>query len=331
MNNVTIIGAGLAGCESALLLSSHGFNVKLYDSKPEKLLPVYNLESYAELVCNSSMGKASNSTPLGLLLYELKLFGSKLVCIAESCRVKDKFFFAVDKKKFSRAVTDALISTGVTIYNKHMQDIPQDDVVIIATGPLTDEVLISKLSRLCNIKEYHFFDASSPIININTVDLRNKDIKKVTDDLYCVLLSEQVVKEFCRELANTEYVIHNNIDDNLDYEKCQSIEKLAKMGIEKLVNARFINEYSNQPSLLLRRENGFENGFILVGCMTTLPHIDQRRIFSMLPGFNNIRFEKYGRMHRNTFVHSPGLLNSFYQVSDSNLYIVGQLSGGKPP
>lgn len=327
MNNVTIIGAGLAGCEAALQLVAHGFNVKLYDSKPKKRLPIYNLTSYAELVCNSSFGNIDTSKPLGLLLYELKLLGSKLVNIAENCRVEDKLFFAIDKKGFSKKVSNVLKSSGVKLYEKHVKSIPHDDYVIIATGPLTDRELLMDITQSYNIKKYHFLDASSPIIDIKSVDLSNTFIKKITDDLYCLLLSDTLLKRFFEELINIKFNLYAKDNDGFDYENCLSLEKLAKDGLDKLVKTRLVNDYTEEPSILLRRENGLEDGYILVGCMTTMKNAEQRRIFSMLPGCENIRFIKYGRMHRNTFFHSPGTLNSFYQIINTNVFIVGQLSG----
>jgi len=327
MNNVTIIGAGLAGCEAALQLAAHGFNVKLYDSKPKKRLPIYDLTSYAELVCNSSFGNIDTSKPLGLLLYELKLLGSRLVNIAENCRVEDKCFFAIDKKEFSKKVSNILKSSGVKLYEEHVKCVPQDDYVIIATGPLTDRELLMDISQSYNIKEYHFLDASSPIIDIKSVDLSNIFIKKITDDLYCLLLSDNLVKSFFQELININSNSYAKDSGSLDYEKCKSLEKLAKDGLNKLIKTRLINDYTEQPSILLRRENGLEDGYILVGCMTTMKNADQRRIFSILPGCENVRFIKYGRMHRNTFFHSPGTLNNFYQIINTNVFIVGQLSG----
>lgn len=327
MNNVTIIGAGLAGCEAALQLSAKGYNVKLYDSKPEKVLPVYNLQTYAELVCNNSIGSTDICSPLGLLLYELELLGSKMLDIAQQCRVEDSSFIAVDKKKFSTTVTNMLRSYGVTIINEHMRQIPKDDHVVIATGPLTDKVFIAELVKKCNICEYHFSDASSPVVDIETVDLSNKSIVKISNDLYAILLSDIDLAVFCQKLVNAESLTRNVIDKTIDFEKCQSIEMLAQLGIERLIQSRLMYKCINQPCILLRRENGLHNGFILVGCMTTLSHGEQKEIFSILPGLECVKFIKYGRMHRNTFLHSPGVLDCFYQVKDANIYIIGQLSG----
>lgn len=328
MNNVSIIGAGLAGCEAALQLADRGFHVTLYDSKPQKLLEVYKLLTYAELVCNNSIGNLSSQTPLGLLLQELKTLGSKMISIAESCCLDDPTFLAVDKKAFSQSVTKALFESHVTIVNEYVTQVPEDDYIIIATGPLTDAALIQNLSALYGIEEYHFSDASSPIVDINTIDLNIKNAKKITEDLYAVSIPPLIFESFYEELvAQDKQNIKHDVDESIDFEKCQSIERLASVGIYELFVQRFCHQYFNTPCILLRRENALENGFILVGCMTALRHSAQLSAFSLLPGFKECKFIKYGRIHRNTFFNAPKVLNEFFQIKGTNTFIAGQLSG----
>lgn len=328
MNNVSIIGAGLAGCEAALQLANNDFHVTLYDSKPQKLLDAYKLPTYAELICNNSIGNLDNRTPTGLLLQELETLGSKMISIAEKCRLDDPAFFAIDKKKFSQAVTDALYENHVTIVNRHVTQVPNDNYIIIATGPLTDEALIRDLSISYGIEDYHFSDASSPIVDIDTIDLSGKNVLKITEDLYAISIPISIFELFCNELvAQDKKSIHHDVDRSIDFEKCRSIEQLASVGIFELFTQRFCHQYFNTPCLLLRRENAIENGFILVGCMTTLSHSAQVSAFSLLPGFRKCKFIKYGRMHRNTFFNAPKVLNEFFQIVGTNTFIVGQLSG----
>lgn len=328
MNSVSIVGAGLAGCEAALQLASYGFNVTLYEAKPQRILAPYKFTSYAELVCNNSIGNISNCTPLGLLLQELKSLGSKLITIAEKCRVDDPAFFAIDKKAFSQSVTSELSMYNVKIVNKYLFKLPDDENVIIATGPLTDEALIIDLSEKFGIEEYHFSDASSPVVDIRSVDLLSENIKKITDDLYAISIPIPTFRLFSDELIRqSERVVRNQIDGYSIFKKCQSIERLAIVGVEELYSKRFKHKYFHTPCLLLRRENALENGFILVGCMTTLQHQAQSAAFSLIPSLEKCKLIKYGRMHRNTFLNAPKVLNEFYQINGSNTYIIGQLSG----
>ena len=257
MNNVTIVGAGLSGCEAALQLADLEYNVCLYDLKPKELIEPYRLTSCAELVCNNSIGNVSEKTPLGTLLKELKLFDSKILAIAEKCRINDPAFFAVDKKLFSQLVTEELCKKEVKIISKHIDSLPCDDNVIIATGPLTDEFLIADLANRFGIEIFHFSDSSSPVVDIRTVDLNDDSVRKVTNDLYAISISTQDFQLFYKELvqwANQNVV--NNIDKSINYEKCQSIEQLAQIGIDELYLQRFRHEYTVQPCLLFRRENG---------------------------------------------------------------------------
>lgn len=328
MDNVTIIGAGLSGCEAALQLASLGYNVRLYDMKPKELNEPYKLTSYAELVCNNSIGIVSKKAPLGMLLRELKLFESKLIEIADKCRINDPVFFAVDKKLFSKLVTEELYRKQVEIINKHIDSLPDDDNVIVATGPLTDESLISSLCNKFGIEIFHFSDSSSPVVDIKTVDLNDNSVHKITNDLYAVSISTQTFQVFYEELVHwaNRNVIHS-IDKSINYEKCQSIEHLAQIGIEELYLQRFKYKYTDSPCLLLRRESGLENGFILIGCMTTLSHVAQCSIFSKISCLKKSKFLKYGRMHRNTFLDAPKCMNEFFQIRGTNTFIVGQLSG----
>lgn len=328
MNNVTIVGAGLAGCEAALQLAAYGYNIRLFDSKPDELIEPYKLSTYAELVCNNSIGNISKESPLGVLLKELKIFGCKILEIAEKCRINDPECFAVDKIFFSQMVSEELYRNNIKVINMHIDSIPNDDNVIIATGPLTDELLISDLSNKYGIDTFHFADSSSPVVDIGTVDLESDDVKKVTEDLYAVSISTHDFQLFHEELIRnfSQNTIHS-VDKNIDYEECQSIEHLAKMGIQELYLKRFKYDYTNQPCLLLRRENALENGFILVGCMTTLGHSAQISVFSKIPCLRKSKLIKYGRMHRNTFIDAPKYLNEFFQIKGTNTYVIGQLSG----
>lgn len=327
MNDViNVIGAGLSGCEAALQLSRRGKHVVLYDAKPTDLLPCYSLPSFAELVCNNSLASRSSSSPLGLLVDELRLLGSCLVRIADNCRVKDDEFLAVDKRAFSEAVTDELYKSGVCIKRKKVHELPKRGVNIIATGPLTDVEFADSISRSLGITKHHFADASSIIIDISSLDLNNDQIEYISDDLYLVHIDNYNFHSFC-ELLRSSAQANHIVDDSSIFKKCLSIEELAKKSDEELIDERFKYNNRNDICLVLRRETALKNGFIMVGCTTTLLHGDQLKAISILPGFSEVRIIKYGRMHRNTFFDSPGLLNSFYKVKNSDTYIIGQLSG----
>lgn len=324
---VIIIGAGLAGCEAALQLSSRGYKVFLYDEKPAKMLPPYSLPTFSELVCNNSLSPISFTSSLWVLTEELKIIGSYLIKIADECRVDDKNNFAIDKKEFSAKVTQALIKNdNIEIINKSISELPNNGTIILATGPLTNDKLMKSVTDRFGVLEYHFSDASSIVVDITSIDTNNPYVNRISDDVFSVSIDSDIFHEFCNRLTSGVKFV-NETDSAVDFEKCQSIEKLALSSESSLAEKRFTHPSHEGVRLLLRRENGLDNGFIMVGCMTTLKHYDQKKAISVLPGFNNVRIIKYGRMHRNSYFDSPKFLNSFYKASNKDIYIIGQISG----
>lgn len=323
---VAIIGAGLAGCEAALSLADFGHHVVLYEQKPLVMPDVYHMPTVSELVCNNSLGPRDVNSPLGLLIYELATLQSNLINLARECTVDDSLYFAIDKLKFSEKVTKAIIAhPGINIISKRIEEVPEADNIIIASGPLTNEHLLASISEQYGMKGYHFSDASSSVVNIKSIDLSNKHITQLSEDLFVVYIPDNILTEFCSLLA--EYYRNRHENDSGALHECLSIEQIASQGKDVLNHIRLTHAGIGSNCLLLRRENGMQDGFIIVGSMTTLRHAEQRKVFSLLPGFSNVRFQKYGRMHRNTFFSSPGILNSFYQIAGTNTYIIGQLSG----
>lgn len=322
---ISIIGAGLSGCEAALQLSDNGYDVTLYDEKPDRLLSAYSYSTFAELVCNNAISPIDTTKPLGLLVAELKIMGSKLIKIADTCRLRDQDYFAVDKELFSKTVTNALVSSGINIISESVSCLPQSDIVIIASGPLTNDSIVNEISKKFNIEGFHFYDASSPIVDITSLDVNNSNYLKISDDLYAVRISDENYRVFSDKLikCNTS----NKHKENRSFDKCLSLEELAALNKDKLKETRFKHPCLDGICLLLRREKGLANGFIMVGCMTTLNHPDQKEVFSCLPGFRDFKMVKYGRMHRNTFFQSPKVLDSFFKIRNEDIYIIGQLSG----
>lgn len=330
MDSVKIIGGGLAGCEAALQLSNAGIHVELIDMKPQKLLPAYQLKSYCELICNNSLGSVNSGTPLGLLLAELDFIGSYLLSIAKKSMVKDDKTISMDKLGFSMNVTTALRKAGVSFTNAQVVKLPEtNSPVIIATGALTDQILTDEISKKCNLPYYTFVDTSSPVIKGTSIDFENQHFIKASNDLFALNIPFDTYSKFYMYLQNTCSNSIHEIESYDTFIQCKSLEKIAKQGIEKLTKERFSHDGYNQPTLLLRRESGLRDAFILVGCTTGLGHKEQRTLFSLLPAFKNIKFIRYGRQHRNTYFKMPGNINSFFKIlnTNSDVYIIGQLSG----
>lgn len=328
MKKVTVIGAGLSGCEAALQLAKYGCRVRLFDCKPTTLLNVYSQQAFGELICSNSLGGMTPRTPKGLLLNELHSLGSILISIADKCRVDDSAFFAVDKQTFSTSVTSQLIACGVELYSQIVSMLPADDYVILATGALTNAELMEDLSRRFGITRYSFADASCPIIDIRTIDLKKPQIKKLSPDLYMIEVSIGTAGEICQQLikcAKKSSSKHETFDST--YNSLETIESVAFLGVPSLIKNKLSSGYSSVPHVLLRRENAFSNGFIVDRWTTTLRHSEQVKTITMLPGMETCKFIKYGRMHRNSFINSPDVLDEFYNIKKTNTFVIGQLSG----
>jgi len=330
MNSVRIIGAGLAGSEAALQLLNAGFSVEIYDVKPKKLLPVYQLETYCELVCNNSLGNINKLSPLGLLLSELEYLGSRVFDIAKKNMLKDTNAFSVDKKLFSRNITYELKKKGAKNFCEKLEKIPDDDTpLIIATGPLTSEDLITDIAKQCNLQNYTFFDASSPVIYGSSIKYDDLHMQKLSNDLFALNISNDEFDLFFNVLLNSGNNNSHLIDKSNDLIQCQSLENLAKQGKDVLISNRFTYDGIATPSLLLRRETALNDAFILVGCTSALRHKEQLSLFSTLPALRKVKFIRYGRQHRNSYFKTPGVLDSFFQVKNKkrDIFIIGQLSG----
>ena len=325
--NVTIIGAGLAGSEAALQLAKHGFNVTVFEAKPH-LLKAYKLNSIAELVCNNSFGERDISKPKGMLISELIKEKSELISIAQCCAINDPKYLAVDVVKFSNHVKSALENEKINYISKEIRKVPESShPLIIATGPLTSIKFADSISNLFNIKYSKFTDACCPIIDINSVDLKDKGVRRQNDDLFELEIEADTFVKFADALAKGK--ISEKYKDNFsfDFYNLYTVEALVKNDINlNLIKSRF-NIIGNRVIIYLRRESALKNGFILAGCTTMLSNSSQKRAFSILPGLANCKFIRFGRMHRNTFFHSPGHLDSFYNIIDTNVFLIGQISG----
>ena len=323
--SVAVIGAGLAGCEAALRLANKGLNVILYDQKPNVVTGAYSMHSFAELVCNNSLGTWDIDKPLGLLIAELKRMNSELIGIAMGCAVQDKRYFAINKKLFSEQVSRKILGHNNIIFKSEVvSSLPDADIIILASGPMTNEYLLREVARKYGISSFHFSDSSCTIIDITSIDLDNPCIKKISDDLYAIVIPNDIFQEFAYKL---EHYYRKDINKQDAILECQPIEKIACSGVEKLSDLRFSHQGFPRNCLLLRREGALDNGYIMVGCMTNLRHSEQMEVFSILPGFSKMHILKYGRMHKNTYFNTPGYINHFFNINKSNIYIIGQLSG----
>jgi methylenetetrahydrofolate--tRNA-(uracil-5-)-methyltransferase len=340
MKKFTVVGAGLAGVEAAWQIAQAGYNVTLVEMKPVKFTPAHKNENFAELVCSNSLKASRIESAAGLLKEEMARLGSLTVPIARECAVPAGGALAVDRNVFSKNITDKIKShPNITVENRIYDKInPSDDeILIIATGPLTDGALSDEIKKLCG--DYlSFYDAAAPIVTADSVDMTkafgaSRYDRGGEDDYINCPFNKAEYENFIDELINAEGAVVHDFDV---YEGCMPIEKLAKRGVDAprfgpMKPVGLIDPNTNHrpwACVQLRRENSKGTMFNLVGFQTNLKFGEQKRVFSMIPGLENAEFVRYGVMHRNSFLDSPRLLNKDFSLrTNKNIFFAGQITG----
>ncbi len=341
MDKVTVIGAGLAGCEAAWQIAKRGIKVKLIEMKPLKNTPAHHSENFAELVCSNSLKASRVDSAAGLLKEEMRRFGSLCLWAADKCTVPAGGALAVDRDIFSALITEAIKSEpNIEIINQVVNDIP-DGITVVATGPLTDVGLAEKIASLTNSENLNFFDAAAPIVTADSIDMNiafcaSRYGKGSDDYINCPMNKDEYIV-FHNELINAEIAPLKDFDKPVTvYEGCMPIEILAKRGEDSIRFGPLKPVGLTDPrtghrpwaNVQLRRENADGSLYNLVGFQTNLKFGEQKRVFSMIPALKNAEFVRYGVMHRNTFINSPKLLNSDLSLKkNNNVFFAGQLSG----
>ena len=338
---VNVIGAGLAGCEAAWALARYGINVRLYEMKPQKFSPAHKYKGFAELVCSNSLKAARLESAAGLLKTEMEMLGSLTVPCAKENSVEAGGALAVDREKFSDAVTEKICTNPlIEVIEGEVTELP-DGITIIATGPLTNGAMAEIIKNLCG-EGLSFYDAAAPIVTYESLDkekvfFASRYDRGDADYINCPMNKEEYLA-FYEALISAERVQLKDFETHpfSVYEGCMPIEVLATRGVDTMrfgpmkpvgiTDART----GKRPYAVvqLRRENKEATLFNLVGFQTNLKFGEQKRVFSMIPGLENAEFMRYGVMHRNTFINSPELLNcDFSMRSNENIYFAGQITG----
>lgn len=340
MKKVTVLGAGLAGCECAWQLAKRGIEVRLFEMKPNKMTPAHSSEYFAELVCSNSLRSDELTNAVGLLKAEMRKMGSLIMESADSNRVAAGGALAVDREGFSRYITDKIKScTNIELVSEEATDFPEGELVV-ATGPLTSDALAEKLEKLCNCTGLHFYDAVAPIVTLESVDMDSaffaSRYDKGTEDYVNCPMNEEEYKAFVKELVSAKEAPVHGFDDGGVFEGCMPVEVMARRGEETLrfgplkpVGLRDPRTgKENYAVVQLRRDNADGTIYNLVGFQTHLTWGEQKRVFSMIPALKNAEFVRYGVMHRNTYLNSPQLLDRYYRLrSEPRISFAGQMTG----
>ena len=362
---ITVIGGGLAGAEAAYQIAKRGAKVKLYEMKPTNYSPAHSNKDLAEIVCSNSFKSNLLTNACGLLKQELRMLDSLLIKIADEVSVPAGQALAVDRDEFAKRVTTELEKLeNIEIIRKevgkdvHIKDLADDGIVIIATGPLTTEILSKEISEITGEDKLHFYDAAAPIIEKDSINMdiafwgdrysqeRGKEesiedweerIKDIEQTGYINLpMNKEEYENFCNELVNAEVVELHSFEKREIFEGCMPVEVMAKRGIDTLrygplKPVGFTDKRTGRRPyaiVQLRQDNVKGDLFNIVGFQTNLKFGEQKRVFGMIPGLDGANFVKYGVMHRNTYINSPKLLDETYNLkTNNNIYFAGQITG----
>ena len=346
--NITIdvYGAGLAGCEAAWQIANRGLLVNLYEMKPHKFTPAHHSNSFAELVCSNSLRSDRVTNAVGLLKEELDRMGSLIMQAAYFARVPAGSALAVDRDIFSGYITEKIRNhENITVIEKEVTSIESDNITVIATGPLTSEPMAEYIEKELGIGGLHFFDAAAPIVDADSINMdivyaASRYDKGDADYLNCPMSREQY-DAFYTELITAREAELKDFDRESQkelkvFEGCMPVEVMAKRGYDTLrygplkpvglVDKR--TNFEAYAVVQLRKENKEGTMYNLVGFQTHLAFPEQKRVFSMIPGLENAEFLRYGIMHRNTYLSSPGVLGADYgMIEREGVYFAGQMTG----
>lgn len=340
---VTVVGAGLAGCECAWQLARRGVRVRLHEMKPEKMTPAHVSPDLAELVCSNSFRADGLTNAVGLLKEELRQLGSLIMQCADLNRVPAGGALAVDREGYARMVTERIKAEPlIELIPGEVTEIPEGEVVV-ATGPLTSDALSETiLTKLCPDSDLHFYDAAAPIVTKDSIDFTSawyaSRYGKGTADYINCPMTEAEYKSFWKELCAAEEAPVHGFDDvdKSVFEGCMPVEVMARRGEDTL---RFgpmkpvglpDPKTGEEPYAVaqLRKDNAEGALYNIVGFQTHLKFPEQRRVFSMIPALKNAEYVRYGKMHRNTYLDSPRLLDRYYRLkSEPRISFAGQMTG----
>lgn len=360
MQQIKILGAGLAGCEAALWLAGKGVQVELYEQKPVHFSPAHKSENFAELICSNSLKAERLDSASGLLKEEMRRMGSHILPAAETARVAAGGALAVDRSKFSAAVTQMVQQcANIEVHREQVQTIDESAPVLVATGPLTDGALADEIGRLTGGERLHFYDAVAPIITAESLDYEkvfaaSRYGRGEADYLNCPF-NKAEYEAFHAALAGAERAPLHDFDAGAErdvqpapdakgkkadtvtvYEGCMPIEIMAARGADTmrfgplrpvgLIDPR--TGHRPWANVQLRAENTDRSLYNIVGFQTNLKWGEQKRVFSMIPGLEHAEFVRYGVMHRNTFLDAPRVLTPQLCLREHpNVFFAGQITG----
>ncbi len=342
MGEITIIGAGLAGCEAAWQVAERGGKVRLVEMKPGRKSPAHQSAKFSELVCSNSLRSDDPTSAVGLLKTEMASLDSLFIRTARATAVPAGRALAVDREKFAAQITRVMTThPNITVREKEVTEIPlpETGLTILATGPLSTSSLVESLAEFTGKKRLAFYDAIAPIVDRDSLDLKviyskSRYEEGAGDYLNCPMTREQYT-HFVTELLAAKYVPLKEFEEVKYFEGCLPIEVMCNRGMDTLRFGPMKPVGLSTPAgtepyavVQLRKENSEGTTYNMVGFQTKLTYSEQKRIFRQIPGMEHAEFLRFGSIHRNTFINAPELLHPTLQfVQRENLLLAGQLTG----
>ena len=345
VDKVTVLGAGLAGCEAAFQIAQRGVPVQLWEMKPQKMTPAHHSADFAELCCSNSLRSDALSNAVGLLKEEMRRVGSLILEAADATRVPAGSALAVDRAKFAEYVTKRVKNHPlIEVVEKEAEAIPEG-VVVVATGPLSSAPMAQAIAQRTGKDGLYFYDAVAPIVEFSTINMdvaffASRYDKGDADYINCPMTREQYDVFYKALISAKEAELHefDRVGQNTPkvFEGCMPVEVMARRGYDTLrygplKPVGLVDKRTGRESFAvvqLRKENKEGSMYNLVGFQTHLTFPEQKRVFSLIPGLENANFLRYGVMHRNTYLHSPGFLsNTYATLQRPTLFFAGQMTG----
>jgi methylenetetrahydrofolate--tRNA-(uracil-5-)-methyltransferase len=341
MTPITIIGAGLAGCEAAWQIAGKGIPVDLFEMRPQRMTPAHQSDRLSELVCSNSLRGTGMHNAVGLLKEELRRCGSLFISTADAQAVPAGGALAVDREGFAEQITRSIDEHPlITLHRQEITEIPDDRIVIIASGPLTSEALAEKIGALTGQEHLYFYDAIAPIIEADSIDMEkvyaaSRYDRGGADYLNCPFDKEQYLA-FVEALCKGDKVVPHDFEKVVHFEGCMPVEVLAERGEMTLAFGPMKPVGLRDPRtgrdpfavIQLRQDDKHANLYNLVGFQTKLTYPEQERVFRTIPGLEKVKFARLGSMHRNTFINAPACLTEAMQLKGAaNIFFAGQITG----
>ena len=340
-SEVTVVGAGLAGSEAAWQIATRGVSVRLFEMRPTKPTPVHRTDRFAELVCSNSLRSDHLSNAHGLLKEEMRRLGSLVMEAATEARVPAGQALAVDRDVFAQRITDTIESSPlIRVVREELDAIPEDGIVVLATGPLTSESLSSSIRDFTGSEHLYFYDAVSPVVEVDTIDFtkafRASRYGKGGDDYINCPMSREEYQRFYDALMAASTIDIHEVDKGVYFESCLPIEVMASRGVDTLRFGPMKPVGLADPKtgreayavVQLRQDNLAATLYNIVGFQNQLKWGEQKRILRMVPGLENAEFARFGMIHRNTYINAPQVLRATFQTRGRDtLFFAGQISG----